>query len=60
MTLYDGNKKVHHYFPKINHTMDPYEDFDDISDSIIIDDRHDFPYIGEFPPKDSYEEHRFY
>ena len=60
MALYDGRKKTHHYFPKVNHVIDNYDDYEDNPDTIIIDNRHDVPYIGDFPPKDDYEEHRFY
>ena len=60
MTFYDGNKKIHHYFPKVNHTIDSYEDFDDAREPMIIHDHHEVPYIGDFPPKDSYTEHHFY
>ena len=60
MTHYDGSKKIHHNFPKVNHTIENYNEFDDVPDSIIIEDRHDLPYIGDFPPKDDYEKHRFY
>lgn len=60
MAMYDGSKKIRHYFPKVNHTIENYEDFDDFPDTLIIEDRHDLPYIGDFPPKDDYKEHHFY
>ena len=60
MAMYDGSKKIRHYFPKVNHTIENYEDFDDFPDTMIINNRHDLPYIGDFPPKDDYKEHRFY
>ena len=37
-----------------------YIDYDDIPHTTIIEDRHDLPYIGDFPPKDDYQEHRFF
>lgn len=60
MTFYDGSKKVHHYFPKVHHVIDDYEDYDSIPETLIVDDSHELPYIGDFPPKDDYEKHRFY
>ena len=60
MAMYDGSKKIRHYFPKVNHTIENYEDFDDFPDTMVIEDRHNLPYIGDFPPKDDYKEHRFY
>ena len=52
MTFYDGNKKVHHWFPRVNHMSEDYADYGDTPDTMIVDDRHDLPYIGDFPPKD--------
>ena len=59
MTLYDGNKKIHHYFPKVNHTIPCYEDYDETFDSMIIEDRHNIPYMNDFPSKDFYETYYF-
>ena len=60
MTFYDGNKKVHHWFPRVSYMSEDYADYGDTPDTMIVDDRHDLPYIGDFPPKDDYSEHHFY
>ena len=43
MTFYDGNKKVHHWFPRVNHMSEDYADYGDTPDTMIVDDRHDLP-----------------
>ena len=60
MTLYDGSKNKHHWFPRVRHISDDYADYEDTPDTMMVDDRHDLPYIGDFPPKDDYSEHHFY
>ncbi|MEI3266769.1 hypothetical protein [Frisingicoccus sp.] len=59
MTFYDGSK-IHHWFPRVNRMSEDYTDYEDTPDTMIVDDRHDLPYIGDFPPKDDYSEHHFY
>ena len=27
MTFYDGRKKIHHWFPRVNHMTEDYTDF---------------------------------
>ena len=60
MTFYDGRKKIHHWFPRVNRMTENYTDYDDTPDTMIVNDTHDLPYIGDFPPKDDYSEHHFY
>lgn len=36
MTLYDGSKKIHHWFPKVNHMVDDYLDYNDTPDTVIV------------------------
>ena len=60
MTLYDGSKKLHHVFPKVNHITDDYKNYDDTPDALIVEDHHDLPYIGDFPPKDEHSDPTFH
>lgn len=60
MTFYDGNKKVHHWFPRVQRMSDDYTDYSDTPDTMLVDDRHDLPYIGDFPPEDDYSGQHFY
>ena len=45
---------------KVNHLVDDYLNYEDTPDTMIVENRHDPPYIGDFPPKDDYSEHHFY
>ncbi len=60
MTLYDGSKKIHHWFPKVNHMVDDYLDYNDTPDTVIVENHHDLPYIGDFPPKNEDSKRHFY
>ena len=60
MTFYDGNKKVRHWFPRVHRMSDDYTDYSDTPDTMLVDDRHDLPYIGDLPPEDDYSGQHFY
>jgi len=60
MAHYEGKKNLHHWFPKVNHLVDDDSSYEEPTDSMIIDDNHSNPYIGDFPPKDDYKDGIFY
>ena len=35
MTFYDGSKKIHHWFPRVNRMTEDYTDYDDTPDTMI-------------------------
>lgn len=59
MTLYVGNKKTHHYFPKVRHIIDDYNAYDDPYETMIVDDHHDISYTNSLSSK-SKESKSFY
>ena len=38
MTFYDGRKKIHHWFPRVNRMTEDYTDYDDTPDTMIVND----------------------
>jgi hypothetical protein len=60
MAFYDRSNKQHHWFPRVNHMTEYDVDYDRTPDTMLVEDAHQLPYIGDFPPKDDYSEHRFY
>ena len=60
MTQYDDHSKVKHWFPKVNHMVDDYVNYPDTPETMIVNDSHDAPYIGDFPPGDDYKKHQLH
>lgn len=44
------------WFPKTNHLTDTTEKIGDDMSNVCASDGHTRPYIGDFPPKDTYRE----
>lgn len=44
------------YFPKMNHLSDKVESIGDDMSHLCVNDGHERPYVGDFPPKDAYRQ----
>lgn len=61
MAHYEGKKDIQHWFPRVNHLSDDLVPQNVAGqDNMLIEDDHQAPYIGDFPPKDDYKNGIFY
>ena len=60
MDTNEGRPVIPHYFPRVSHMTDEHGGSCDDPETMIVDDRHELPYIGDFPPGDDYRKHQLH
>ena len=60
MAHYENQKKHHMWFPRVNYITDESIEYDDIPETMIVEDKHQTPYIGDFPPENEYDNGIYY
>lgn len=60
MRTNEGRPVIPHWFPRVTHMTEDHAGMEDAPEGMVVEDRHEMPYIGDFPPGDDYRKHQLH